>query len=95
LEYLDESKRPVYAMPPAAPGSDIPWYSKTGTIILTFVTVPPFALPLIWLHPKLHIVWKVALTILIGLMCWWMYRVFVDFSEQFEQATKMLNGMQI
>jgi hypothetical protein len=95
MEYLDESKRPAYAMPPMPAGSGLPWYSKTGIIILTFVTVPPFAIPLIWLHPKLHIVWKVVITILIGLMCWWMYQVFVDFSKQFEEATKMLNGMQI
>lgn len=95
MEFLDESKRPLPMVPPALPGNGVPWYCGTGLIILTFVTVPPFALPSIWLHPKLHVAWKVVLTILIGLICWGMYRIFVSFVEQFDEATKMLNGMGI
>ena len=95
MEYLDESKRPVLAMAHAATESDVPWYCKTGIIILTFLTLPPLALPLIWLHPKLNIMWKIGITILIGLMCWWMYLTFVALTQQFDEAMKMLNGMQV
>ena len=95
MEFLDESKRPVSMGAPARPGDGLPWYFKTSFIILTFVTVPPFALPSIWLHPKLNVIWKILITIVIGLVCWGIYRTFVAFVQQFEEATKMLNQMQI
>ncbi|MDP4645979.1 MAG: hypothetical protein NWS80_02515 [Akkermansiaceae bacterium] len=59
------------------------------------MTVPPFALPLIWLHPKLHVAWKIVLTVVIALVCWGMYRTFVSFVQQFDEATKMLNDMPL
>ena len=71
----------------------VPWYCRPGFLILTFVTVPPFAIPLVWLHQKLHIVWKLVITAVIGLMCWCAYPTFVTFTQQFEEATKMMKGM--
>jgi hypothetical protein len=55
MEYLDQSKRPVLAMAHAASASDVPWYCKTGIIILTFLAI----------------------------------------TQQFNEAMKMLNGMQV
>ncbi len=89
MEFLDPSLRPVAA------GNGVPWYCRPGFIIVTLLTVPPFALPLIWLHPKLHVAWKLVITVMIGLLCWGMYRTFVSFVQQFDEATKMLNGMQL
>ncbi len=91
MEFLDESRRPVHAFAAAPAGDGLPWYCKTGFIILTFVTVPPFALPLIWLHPKLHWVWKVVITVIIGLICWGVYRTFVSFVEMIDEMSKSLN----
>lgn len=93
MEFLDPSKRPVDTA--VAAKSSVPWYCNTGFIIVTFLTVPPFALPSIWLHPKLHLFWKVVFTVIILLLCWGMYLTFVAFVKQFEEATKMLNGMPI
>lgn len=49
------------------------WYFKTPFIILMLLTVGPFALPLIWLHPQLNITrkWIYSLVILIlsALLC--------------------------
>jgi len=95
MEFLDESKRPVPLVAAVQPGNGVPWYCNTTLIILTFLTVPPFALLPIWLHPKLNLVWKIVITIAIGLICWWMYRIFVAFVQQFDEATKMLNDMPI
>ena len=91
MEFLDESKRPV-AIPV---GEVVPWYCKPGIIIMTLVTVPPFALPLIWLHPKLHWAWKILITVIVALICWGMYRTFVSFVRQFDEATKMFNDLRI
>ena len=62
---------------------------------MTVVTVPPFAIPLVWLHPRLHWIWKIVITVIILLICWGMYRTFVSFMRQFEEATKMLNEMAL
>lgn len=94
-EFLDESRRPAYAGPPALPGDQLPWYFKTGFIVLTFVTLPPVALPLVWLHPKWHPVAKVVITLVIGGICWLMYIAFQGFIRQFDEAMKMMNEMKI
>jgi hypothetical protein len=95
MEFLDESKRPVTFAAPIPPKNDVPLYCRTGFIILTFATVPPFALPLVWLHPKLHVVWKLIITALILLFCWGAYQLFVAFVKQFDEETKMFNQMPI
>jgi len=95
MEFLDESKRPVAVGAISPSVSGLPWYCSTTVIILTFLTVPPFALIPVWLHPKLNLIWKIVITIATGLICWAMYRTFVAFVHQFEEATKMLNQMQI
>jgi hypothetical protein len=41
----------------------VPWYCKTGSIVVTLLCVPPFALPLIWLHPTMKPVTKVLWTL--------------------------------
>jgi hypothetical protein len=93
MEFLDESKRPVAAVPPVLPkGNGVPWYCSTASIIVTFLTVPPFALPLVWLHPKLHVAWKIVITVIILLACWGMYEACVALVKTFDEATKMLNG---
>ena len=94
-EFLDESKRPVASVPPALPGNPLPFYLRPPFIVITFLMVPPFALPSIWLHPKLHVAWKVALTLLIAGFCWISYVAMKGFIHQFDEATKMLNEMAI
>ncbi|MEO5713743.1 MAG: zinc ribbon domain-containing protein [Luteolibacter sp.] len=97
-EFLDETKRPVnpYLPPamPAASGSQLPWYFKTSFIVLTFLTVPPFALPSVWLHPKLHWIWKIVITAAVVGFCWVSYVAFTGFVHQLDEATKMLNDFK-
>jgi hypothetical protein len=95
MEFLDESKRPVPLPGSNQLGHGVPWYCNTTLIILTFLTVPPLALVQIWMHPKLTLVWKIVISIIVGLICWGMYVTFVAFVKQFEEATRMLDQMQI
>lgn len=96
-EFLDESKRPMPVHPPALPGvrakDELPFYFKTPFIVLMFLMVPPFALPSILLHPKLHWGWKAGLTVLILGVCWISYLAFVGFAAQFDEAIKMWEEM--
>jgi hypothetical protein len=93
-EFLDESRRPV-SVASSHGGNQLPWYFKTSFIVLTFVTLPPVALPLVWLRPKLHPAWKVVITLVIVGFCWISYLAFKGFISQFDEATKLLKEMQI
>ncbi|MGL4398829.1 MAG: zinc ribbon domain-containing protein [Luteolibacter sp.] len=94
-EFLDGSRPSARAGPPALPADALPWYLKTAFIVLTFVTLPPVALPLVWLRPKWHPAVKVALTLVILGTCWMMVVAFQGLMRQLDEATKMLNEMNI
>lgn len=100
MEFLDETKRPRSAdQPPPLPQrrggreSDLPWYCRTGSIILTFAMVPPLAIPLIWLRPKLHVAWKIGHTVAILLITWGMILVMKKLLVSLEEAYDMMNSM--
>ncbi len=44
---------------------DVKWYHSTAAVVISLLTVGPFALPLVWFHPKYSIVTKVVITILL------------------------------
>ncbi len=43
--------------------SNVPWYCRTSAIVSTLLFMPPFALPLIWLHPTMKPVSKTLWTL--------------------------------
>lgn len=96
FEFLDVSMRP---RPPAIPAQPVipdpalPWYLKTSFIVLMFLTLPPFALPSVWLHPKLNAVHKLAITAVVIGFCWISLLAINGFIHQFDEATKLLNDM--
>lgn len=89
-EFLDGRPSPVAATPPPLAPS-LPWYFSTTFMILTFVTLPPVVLPLVWIHPKLHWIGKITITLVVIGICWIMFRAISLFLNQFEEATRMLN----
>ena len=94
-EFLDVAMRP---QPPALPtGGEqpLPWYFRTSFIVLMFLTVPPFALPSVWLHPKLNVVYKLVITVVVVGFCWASVIAFNGFIHQFDEATRMFNEMKI
>ncbi len=70
-------------------------YLKTSFIVLMFLTLPPVALPLVWLHPKLHLLWKLAITAAVMGFCWTTYIAFKGFIHQFDEVTDMWKTMKI
>lgn len=61
--------------PPPPP---LPWYFSTGAVIAGLATVGPFALPLVWFHPRYSVALKVVLTIgviLATIACVWLIYV--------------------
>jgi preprotein translocase subunit SecY len=68
--------------------SNVPWYCKTSSIVVTLICVPPFALPLIWLHPTMKPVPKaiwtlvtLALTLITVLSILQLMHVYEQFRE--------------
>ena len=59
-EFLDKSHLPKTK-----------WYFSTTVVVIAILSVGPFALPLVWLHPLYKRVTKIILTpIIIGLSIW-------------------------
>jgi len=95
FEFLDESKRPLPPALPAIQDHSLPWYFRTSFIVLMFLTLPPLALPSVWLHPKLHVGWKLVITAAVVGFCWASLFAFQGFIHQFDEATKLLNEMKL
>ena len=51
------------ALPPAKPKT--PWYAKTSIVVLSFLTVGPFALPLVWFNPAFSRRKKIIVTVIV------------------------------
>ena len=47
-----------------APG--LSWWFKTPTLVISFLCVGPFMLPLVWLHPRYSAMKKIIVTLIIG-----------------------------
>jgi hypothetical protein len=92
-EFLDPEQRPV---PPALPGSaqsTLPFYFRTTFIVLMILSVPPLALPSVWLHPKLNTAWKIGATLVILVVSWATYVSIVKAFQALDQMSKMMDGM--
>lgn len=93
MEFLDGSRN---STPPALPpGRDhaLPWYFKTSFIVLTFLTLPPLALPSVWLHPKMHWALKIAITLAVIGFCWVSVISIQRFLQYYDELSKMISGM--
>ncbi len=56
-EFLDPAKK-GHLLKKSKP----PWYFRTSTLIVGFLCVGPFIIPLIWINPDYPIIKKVVLT---------------------------------
>jgi hypothetical protein len=68
-EFLDGMSRPP-PLPGPVLGEPLPWYFRTSSIVISVLCVGPLALPMIWWRPKLSLLWKIVLTVLIVALTW-------------------------
>lgn len=54
----------------------IKWYFKTPTLVIAFLCVGPFMLPLVWLHPSYNTKKKVIISTVIAVLSYLMWLVF-------------------
>lgn len=90
-EFLDGNQRPAVVKQEKKD-----WKFKNSTIIIAFCCIGPFALPLIWYHPKMSFNQKVIATIIILLitfvLCiimWWCIQNILEYYKQMAEILKM------
>ncbi len=53
----------------------VPWYFKTAILIVLFLCVGPFMLPLVWLNPHFSRTKKIVVTFIIVILSYLLYMV--------------------
>ena len=66
------------------------WYFSSSVVVIALVSVGPFALPLVWLHPRYNKVTKSILTIIIIGFSVWLYFITKDIYVTLMQQINML-----
>lgn len=54
-----------------------PWYAKTATLVISFLTVGPFALPLVWFNPVFSRRKKIIVTVVVLVLTYALVAVFL------------------
>jgi uncharacterized membrane protein YvbJ len=68
------------------------WYYNQSSLVISFLVVGPFMLPLVWSHPKLSNVKKAAYTIIILVLTYVFYQVFLKSMSTVFDAYKMVGS---
>jgi len=67
------------------------WYFSTTAVVILLLSIGPFALPLVWLHPHYKRTSKIILTIVIIGFSIWFYYFTKDIYLNLMQQIKALN----
>jgi zinc-ribbon domain len=78
------------SVPPPLPASKGPWYFQTALIVIALLSVGPFALPMIWWHPKLNVAWKIGITLATLVLTWMACLAMAAALKQIEEQMKLL-----
>jgi hypothetical protein len=81
------------SVPPPLPGSSLPWYFRTWAIVVALGSVGPLALPMVWWHPKLTVVWKITITVATLALTWVMYQSTIEAFKMLQDMEAMMKGI--
>jgi hypothetical protein len=85
-EFLNGAAR----VPPLPAANELKWYFRTAFVVILLASVGPFALPLIWWHPKISPVWKAVLTFAILVLTWFTYKATMTSLHTIETLYKQM-----
>jgi hypothetical protein len=54
------------------------WYFKTSWLIIAFLCIGPFALPLLWFNPHFNKVKKIIITVGIIILSYYLWILFIN-----------------
>lgn len=76
------------------PEKKAPWYFKSGSLVIAFLCVGPLMLPLLWMHPKMSKSSKLMLTVVIGVLSYflvmWTMESFKKISASYQELLGVL-----
>ena len=80
-----------HVRPPGEPGEK--WYHSTYGVVLCLAMLGPFALPIVWLHPRYGIFTKILVTILVlaltVVITYILVILYLRLAEQIRQLTTL------
>ncbi len=95
-EFLDGRPQPPHAH--HGPIDPLPWYYRGGFLVFLACTVGPFMLPLVWIHPRLGLGWKIGITaIVLGitfLLTWGLYNALMNVRELLPEMESLMRDFQ-
>jgi len=68
------------------------WYYTTNIIVLAIACVGPFALPLVWFHPKYKIITKIIVSAVVIVITVWSY---IYVKHLFAQVSSQLRELNL
>ncbi len=83
-EFLDAAR-----LPKKASG---PWYFRDGTILIAFLCVGPFALPLVWFNPRYSVMKKIVITVISLVLTYFLTIAMIDSTRKILGYYKQLSG---
>jgi hypothetical protein len=69
------------------------WYFKTSTLIGLFVVVGPFALPLVWMHPRYGTARKIIITVITAIVTYALSVAMSQALQSIMSSYKQLSGV--
>lgn len=89
-EFLEGNLAAYQGTSPPMPGSLLPWYFRTTTLVIALLSIGPLALPLVWWHPKMEIWLKVGISVVMLVVTWYLYQGTMAALENLNEQMKLL-----
>lgn len=69
------------------------WYYKTYSVFIAILLLGPFALPLVWKNPRYNRTVKIAVTVVVAVMTYYltlaMIKAVKDFNNSYQQMLQI------
>ena len=74
-------------------GEKIPWYLKKRSIIMGFLLVGPFILPLVWINPNMSKTRKLAWTVVLSILSYFLVIWTMDSIKKLEEYYQQMKTL--
>jgi hypothetical protein len=85
MESANQKTEPLAGNP-----QKLPWYFQTRWLIILFLSVMPFMLPLIWFHPRYSLLKKVIISILVLAATWYVFQTTISSLKALQQSYEQI-----
>jgi len=92
-EFLNGLTRPPPVPAAVSDEQRLPWYYRTSFIVLMLASVLALALPLIWFHPRMKLVWKVVISAVMIVVTWVLFKLLMQSVHMIMELYGMLGRM--